>query len=155
MSKIILCLGSSARSMHSSFVEHPNVTAKEPMAELDKSYAISNQQAIANIIFQLDAVELKDRGDWKIHLAFLLSVIDELAALDHIVSYQDRLTKLFRSLQKSLESVAGACSVNNLIFEQVSSAIAENIERRKKKGMWNVWSSGAGSVGSGPSGAET
>ena len=151
--KIILCLGPCARSMHSRFVDEASVTAKELMAELHKTYAISNQQAIANLISKLDAVELKEGKDWQVHLACFLSVIDELSALDHVVSDQDRLTKLLRSLPNSLESVTVACSLNNLTFEQVSSAVAENIERRKKKGLWGAGSSGAGSSGAGPSGA--
>ena len=129
--------------MYQTKLDEDDVSAKELWTELNKTYVLSNSQAIFNIVSKLDSLELHDDENSDTHVAMFSSFIEELASHDHVLSDQEKLTKILRSLSDYLESIYVACYYCRNSFEEVSSAVAESIVNRKKKILWTSGSSAA------------
>lgn len=135
-STIILCLGDSALAKTRILVDG-DANAKELWDELERIYTMSSTQAVANLQAKLESLSFKEGQSWESHISSFMSILDELAAQDQVMTESEKVTKILRTLPSSFDALAMASSLNENSFDQIVNAVQANIERRKKIGIWN------------------
>ena len=129
-SNIILHLGPQPQIRSRAILDDDNRTAYELWTFLQNTYTATNEQAIQNLVHQLDNLLYKDGQDWDEHLSSFMTILGQLAAYNQELNEKEKTSKLIRSLPTSFAPIAMVATLLES-FDKVESAVRAEVDRRK------------------------
>ena len=128
---IILALGTGPMAQTSQIIDNEDATAKDLWDAISSLYTMSNEQAVINLMQELESLEYKNDGNWETHLNKLHEILGKLASLGKPVPDDQKISKLIRTLPDHFAPLAMISWHMN--FENFVNAVETEISRRKMR----------------------
>lgn len=85
-SDIIVCLGDKILEKSREIVDDDSESAKELWKKLKRIFTTSSQQEVSNLHNGLMRLTSDENKSWDVHVSTIMSIVDELAAFDQVVT---------------------------------------------------------------------